>query len=291
MIGSTLKAKHDVDPDQFEPGIPEGEQARQHALSIGMLEWDFDAQIGVHRRFAFEVFVPVRTTIIDASFEGGGGEPLPNFESIHHRDETIAGVGDVTLGGRTGLVLPTDVPRWTFALRTAVSLPTGDIKPDPFKLGADGHEHQHMFFGSGTVDPIIGFDTNIALNKWGLTAWSMARLPLYANQHGYQGSKVVVGGIGAQSGFGLKRFVFLLQPEAYFETPAVWSGEPARNSGRTNLLATGGVFVRLPKGWQVHGLLKVPFFTRAQGGQLRWPFVGIVGFSYTFNTIRDAHDH
>jgi len=137
MIGSTLKAKHDVDPDQFEPGIPEGEQARQHALSIGMLEWDFDAQIGVHRRFAFELFVPVRTTIIDASFGGGGGEPLPNFESIHHRDETLAGVGDVTLGGRTGLVLPTDVPRWTFALRTAVSLPTGDIKPDPFKLGAE----------------------------------------------------------------------------------------------------------------------------------------------------------
>lgn len=282
MIGSFLSTSHTVDPGQEEPGLADDQQPAAHALDIGLLEWDLDAQFGVHRRFAFELMLPIRTTIIDATFTDENGARL-DVRSIHHRDETIAGVGDLVVGGRTGLVLPTDVKRWTLALRTGLSLPTGNIEPDPFELGAEGHEHQHMFFGSGTVDPMLGLDSNVAFDRWSLVGWTMAKVPLYANRYGYRGSKVVIGGMGAMSGFGLKRWSFLAQPEFYFETPARWNGTAARNSGRTSLIATAGVFLQPATGWQVHLLGKVPYYTWAQGGQLRWPFVAMLGFSYVFN--------
>ncbi len=291
MLGSYLRASHDVDPGQEEPGLADEDQPANHDLRIGMLQWDIDAQLGVHKRFAFEVLLPIRTTIINATFTHADGRTLDDIDSIHHRDETLAGIGDVVIGGRTGLVLPTDVPRWTLALRTGLSFPTGRIEPDPFVLGEAGNEHQHMFFGSGTFDPVVGFDTNVAFDRWGLVGWAVSKLPLYANKHGYQGSKVVLGGVGAVSSFGLERWSFLLQPEVYFETPARWGGDPARNSGRTSLIATGGVFLRPAEGWQVQVLAKIPYYSWAQGGQLRWPFVAMLGFNYTFDVVKPKHAH
>jgi len=209
MLGSSLNASHGVEPEQAEPGVADADQPGRHIVDIGMLEWDLDAQIGVHRRFAVEIQLPIRTTIIQASFEDRQGDSLPDFQSIHHRDETIAGFGDVLLGGRIGLVLPEDVPRWTLALRPGISLPSGNIEPDPFELGEGGDEHQHMFFGSGTVDPLLGLDTNLAFDRWTLVGWVVGKAPLYANQYDYRGSRVAVGGLGARSGLGLKRWSFL----------------------------------------------------------------------------------
>ena len=166
MLGSYIDASHSVEPEQFEPDVSDARQPRQHTLDIAMLQWDLDAQFGVHRRFAFEILLPIRMTILRASFQDQDGRDIPSFQSIHHRDETIAGLGDLSLAARTGLVLPTDVSRWTLALRTGASFPTGTTEPDPFALGEAGEAHQHMFFGSGTVDPVLGLDTNLAFAKW-----------------------------------------------------------------------------------------------------------------------------
>lgn len=283
MLGSYLHTSHGVEPEQREPGVAVADQPAEHVLDIGALEWDLDAQAGVHRRFAFELMLPIRTTIIGATFNDQAGRELPEFSSIHHRDETIAGVGDLVLGGRIGLVLPQDVPRWTLALRTGLSFPTGRTEPNPFVLGAQGRDHQHMFFGTGTFDPVLGFDSNVAFDRWALVGWAVSKIPLYANRHGYRGSTVVVGGIGAQSGFGLERWSFLLQPEVYFETPARWGDVHDRNSGRTSLIASAGVIAMPAPGWQIHLIGKVPYYTWAQGGQLRWPFVALLGFSYAFD--------
>ncbi len=285
MVGSYVNASHEVLPGQEEPDLPGAIQPSEHVLDIGLLQWDFDAQLGAHRRFAFEIAFPVRTTIIDATFRDTNGAEL-DVESIHHRDETISGMGDLVIAGRIGLVLPQDVRRWTLALRTGLSFPTGNIEPDPYVLGAQGREHQHMFFGSGTFDPVLGLETNVAFDKWGLVGWTASKIPPYANRYGYRGSTVIVGGVGAMSGFGLKKWSFLVQPEIYSETSARWSGTPDRNSGRTSLIASTGVFAMPAKGWQVHLLAKFPYFTWARGGQVRWPFVLMLGFSWTVDALK-----
>ena len=288
MIGSFMHTSHEVEPIQREPGLPAELQPTEHVLDSGLLEWDLDAQLGVHRRFAFELMLPIRVTMIDASFRLGDSE-LIDFQSIHHRDETIAGLGDMVVGGRTAVVLPEDVKRWTLVLRAGASLPTGRTEPNPFALALRGEDHQHTFFGSGTVDPFVGFDTNVAFEKWNLVAWSAAKIPVYRNRHGYRASRVLVGGIGARADFGLEKWSFLLQPEVYFETPASWGTAPARNSGRVSLLATGGVFFSPTPKWQLHLQAKVPYQTWSQNGELRWPFVGVLGFSYVFDVGRRAN--
>jgi hypothetical protein len=284
MVGSYVHASHDVMPGQEEPGLPGARQPAEHVLDIGLLQWDVDAQIGAHRRFAFEILFPIRATFIDATFLDANGAVL-DVESIHHRDETISGIGDLVIGGRIGLVLPEDVRRWTLALRTGLSFPTGAIEPDPYALGSQGRKHQHMFFGSGTFDPVIGFDTNLDFDRWGLVGWMVSKIPPYENRYGYRGSTVVVGGVGAMFGFGLERWRFLVQPEVYSETSARWSGTPDRNSGRTSLIAGTGVFVMPAPGWQIHLLAKFPYYTWARGGQLQWPFVGMLGFSWTIDAF------
>ncbi|MBL4685281.1 MAG: hypothetical protein JKY37_11875 [Nannocystaceae bacterium] len=289
MIGSFIRASHTVDPGQQEPGVAAQRQPAEHELSIGAMEWSLDAQVGLHERFAIEILLPIRATIIDATFNDAAGDELEGFQSIHHRDETISGVGDLVLSGRIALVLPKNVPRWTLFVRAGMSQPTGGIEPDPFIEGEGGHRHQHMFFGSGTYDPVLGLDTNVAFDRWSLVAWTTTRAALYANRFGYRGSTVVAGGAGAQSRFGLKRWAFLVQPEVYFETPAVWSGAEAKNSGRLSLIATAGVFATPAEGWQLYALAKIPYYTATRGGQLRWPVVGVLGFARWFDLGGHAH--
>lgn len=286
FVGSYSHAEHVVDPIEFEPGLSDDEQSDQHVLDVGLLEWDVDAQFGVHRRFAFELFFPVRANIVRVDFLDEDGDSIPNFESIHHRDETIAGIGDLVLSTRIGLVLPENVPRWNLDLLAGASLPTGRTEPDPFELGAQGEEHQHMFFGNGTVDPVAGLQTQVRFDKWNLVGWGQTRIPVYRNKHGFRGSRLVAAGIGAQSGFGLERWSFLLQPEVFFATPAEWNDFDAHNSGRLSLIATGGVFASPGIGWQLYLLAKVPYYTKAVGGQFRWPIVGIVGARYTFEAAK-----
>jgi hypothetical protein len=285
FVGSYSHAEHSVEPEQYEPGIPDDEQAREHVLDVGLFEWDVDAQFGLHRRFAFELFFPVRMNLMRADFLDGDGASIPNYESIHHRDEVIGGIGDLAIGTRTGLVLPENVPRWNLDLLLGASLPTGGTEPDPFELGEMGEQHQHVFFGNGTVDPTAGLQSQLRFDKWSLVVWEQSRIPLYRNRHGFRGSRFVAGGIGAQSGFGLQKWSFLLQPEVFFATPAEWTNQPARNSGRLSLIATGGVFASPAIGWQLYLLAKVPYYTKAVGGQFRWPIVGILGARYTLETV------
>jgi hypothetical protein len=283
MIGTFVHAEHDVSPHEPEPGVTAELQPHRHLLDMTLLEWDFDAQIAFSRRFAFEAFLPVRTTVIRASFQDDDGNDLPGATSIHHRDETIAGLGDVVLGGRIALVLPENVPRWQLDLRLATTIPTGHTEADPFARGERGLSHQHIFFGSGTVDPVLGFESNVALAKLGITTWVSSRVPLYRSHFGYRHSRSVAAGVGVLTGFGLQRWTFLAQPEVFFETPAHWPERAAPNSGRTSLIATAGVFVRPAEPVQLHLLLKVPYYTRSHGGQLRWPIVALVGATFTFD--------
>jgi len=140
-----------------------------------------------------------------------------------------------------------------------------------------------MFFGNGTVDPIVGIKASYAFEAFRLASWANVRAPLYENRFGYQGPTQITGGLGVDTGFGLETWRFLLQPEIYHETPATWAGEPARNSGRTDLIAAAGVYWLPSADWTVHLLAKVPWTVRAEGGQLRMPFVGLLGVTYAFN--------
>jgi hypothetical protein len=87
-----------------------------------------------------------------------------------------------------------------------------------------------MFFGNGTVDPIVGLEASYLFEAFRLAGWANVRVPLYDNGRGYKGSTQITGGLGVDAGFGLERWRFQLGPEVYHETPATWAGEPARTA-------------------------------------------------------------
>jgi hypothetical protein len=266
MAGTRVEAGHAVDPQQFEPGIPDAEQARRHLLTLSLIDVTIRAEYGLTDRFAVAVRVPVRAVDVVADFEGEGGRPLPDFRSIHHRDEVISGLSDVTVDAIWQLRTPLIYGQF----RAGLSLPTGGTEPDPFVRGALGLEHQHIFLGTGTVDPRMGLLVGHAFDGWALELQTSAAGAFYRNDHFYRAGWRFLAEIGAPITLG----DWMLRPGfgAYAETPARWRETRAVNSGRTDLLPS--LAVNLPwEAWTFGMRIARPINLTAEGGQVQIPIV------------------
>jgi thioredoxin 1 len=290
--GTLVHAEHEVESSQFEPGVPDEDQAHQHVLDFQIMSLEIAALYGISERFAVDLSIPLRLTSVGADFLGDQGQHLSEFDSIHHRKEVIAGLADIELGGRYRLIRPSADLKLSVDLRAGISLPTGSIQPDPFVLGEMGKQHQHLFYGNGTFDPVAGLEAFYNLGSYALMGWTSARMPLVENEHGYRGRTTINGGLGLAHSFGLKDWRFLVQMLGRHEEPALWSGAPARNSGLTELMAAGGVLWAASPSITMSLSLKTSIVRKARGGILEMP--GLLGFgvSYTLPTKAvDAHDH
>ena len=228
-----------------------------------------------------EIEMPYREVRVEAEFEGSDGERLEDFVSLHHRTETISGVGDINLLGRFRLLRPVEGSGWILDALAGVSLPTGDIEPDPFELGEQGHRHQHIFFGTGTYDPLVGLEMYRPSSSVPIAGWLRLRTPVYENSFGYRSGARVSTGMGVNPSLGLKLWSFLGQLELYHEEPSRWHDRNARNSGRTDLNANLGVFWAPSADWNLHVVVKIPENLSARGGQLELSPIVSVGGSYS----------
>ena len=282
MLGSWARAKHEGAPG-------DGFAGTEHKLDIAWATWIFDAQLAIDPRVAFDIALPVRMTSIDATSTGPGGRDLSLDETIH-RDQTAFGLGDLLLATRFGIVRPDDVKGWMLDLRLGANVPTGRAQPHPFHPDNPSGK-ERIALGSGTIDPVVGFDSNYNAGKWGFGAWTSARVPVLRNRWDIRSSRVVQAGAGPFTGFGLIKWRFLLQPEIYYASPVKWDDRDAPSTDRLSLLATVGVFVQPRPRFNVHALLKVPYYTRTKGLSFTWPFVALVGFNYTFELIPEREHH
>jgi thiol-disulfide isomerase/thioredoxin len=299
LTGMMTHVEHDVERDQFEPGVSEEDQPRRHVLDIYMSSLIIRTLYGVSPRLGVEANFPMRLTLVSAAFLNKDGEEIDDFASIHHRSEPIWGLGDIDIGGRLQLWSPDDILPLSVTSKLGLTLPTGSIEPDPYELGRLGVDHQHMFFGTGTFDPIA--DMNVTYNTdWLLMlGWLYGRGALYENDYGYRGRSMLNGGLGVGSGFGLETWRFVLQGEGRHEEPALWSGVPARNSGMTELSVSGGVQWTLFDRWTISGTLRAPVYTYSRGGQVVTMPNVTIGLAYTnptsvemvFEDSETGHDH
>jgi thioredoxin 1 len=284
LTGSRVHAEHGVDAEELEPGVPADRQAHRHLVDFELLNLDIYALYGVSDRWGLDLHLPIRTNIVHAEFEDAAGNRLPEFSSIHHRDEVLFGPGDLALSARGVIVAG---PPFRVDATLGVRVPTGGIEPDPFALARDGTLHQHMFFGTGTFDPVASVNATWSLPYVTPAAWANASVPLYDNRYGYQGSTRVGGGVGASVRLG--DFSIQGSLDVLHESPARWDGAAARNSGRSDVLVGAGATYAVGD-WQVVTSLKVPAYSHVLDGKLDIPFalgLGVAG-SWSFD---DAHDH
>lgn len=279
-MGTYVHAEHEVEPDQLEPGLPDDAQAAWHAQDFLLGGASLDLAFAPTEWLALEAQLPLRTALVLARFEDEARKELPGFESIHHRTELLAGPGDPRLSMRVQALRPAGGEGLALSLWGGVTLPVGNIEPDPFALGKKGRTHQHLFFGTGTLNPSAGLDASWRFTSFRVGGSLSGTVPLYENAFGYRAPGDYNLSLYGESAFGLDDVTFRLAPEVHVETPASWSGREAENSGRVDLILGGGVFHQTAPGLETYALVKVSAWTFTFGGQLIAPVLFVAGGSF-----------
>jgi hypothetical protein len=237
LSGTAVNVVHeagcrDVSDCQEVPVQP----AYMHDQSLYPVELRASVEYGMTDLLGLELQLPLRvvtTTIEYTTPEGAPYQPLDR--DVHHRDEVVAGPADPWLLMRIGHSFD---GVW-LAARPGVTLPLGNTEEDPFELGDQGLEHQHIQLGTGTFDPVLVLEASIPLSDLQLQLFVQGVVPLYENSHGYRapwrvngGSAVIAKLVDSLSG--------KLGLEAMHEAEEHWQGV-ARQDGSLGRSELGGL--------------------------------------------------
>ncbi len=139
---------------------------------------------GVEAQFPLRI---IRTTVLFRRLDGTVF--TPDYVNIHHRNETLVGFADPWLSGRGAWKLGD----WGLVARAGLTLPLGRTEPNPFALGRAGQPHQHIQYGTGSVNPVLGIDVAKPLGRFHVSAYAQSMLFLYENGRGYRAGNRYTG--------------------------------------------------------------------------------------------------
>ena len=243
---------------------------------------------GVTKAFAAEAQIPVRLVKTTIQFRRLDGTPFdPDYENIHHRNETLFGVADPWLLGRvTGIIGKIGVTS-----RAGLGLPVGSTEENPFERGRAGLPHQHIQFGTGTFYPVFSLDVGTAVERLRFGAYGQAIVFVYENGYGYRAGNRYSGGLAGDVEV-VKDFRVGIGADLLNEQPERWGGvvQQDGNVGRTDGLVGGMVSykfgsvvaaasVRVPA-WQ--HFIETSHDHNGDPGQLTYPAIINLSVATTF---------
>jgi hypothetical protein len=288
LTGTTKRVVHpETCPDIGPICDRRAEPPQLHDQRFYMAELRAIVGAGITRVFGLELQAPfrvVKTTIQFRRLDHTRFEP--DYENIHHRNQTLVGVADPwLLASATGTFGPV-----TLISRTGVGFPLGRTQPDPFARGRAGLRHEHIQFGTGTFHPIFSLDGKIALEPFQISAYGQMVLFLYENRHGYRPGNRYSGGVSADVEV-VKHLRAGLASDVINEQPERWHDlvQQDGNVGRTDVLVGANASYAM-EALTLLFSLKVPvyqhFIERGHhmGGetQLTYPALLTIGAAYTF---------
>ncbi len=251
--------------------------------------------MGLTRRFGASLMVPVR--IVGSSIrylDMGGTEVQIATADIHHRNETVSGLGDpMLLGSASG-----SLAGWRLTARAGLTIPIGRTEEDPFALGEQGLRHQHIQMGTGTVNPIVAAEAARSWGPWRFGAFALSQQVVYESSRGYQAGDRYAGGAVVRYRASA-RWNVRVGLDAVGETAERWNGMTYTddgNRGRFDLIAGAGASWAATPRLGVDLALKIPAITHAVGGQLDMPAIVELGASWSFGGPKarageDEHGH
>ena len=248
-----------------------------HVQDLTVSELATVTAVGLGRNLGLESVVPLRQVVSRIRYEDTGRRPFqPPGGDIHHRNETLSGLADPSL------VLQTARRKaaWTVAGRLGLSIPLGRTEPNPFDLGRRGLPHQHVQFGTGTWDPLLGLAAGRRLGTVGLAVTTLARLVVSENGHGYRVGDRYQVGVGAERRLGA-RFFGTVSLDLTREETERWSGriEEEGNLGRTDLLLSFALARRVAPLGGLTAVVRLPLLTRVTGAQVDYPLILSLGWT------------
>lgn len=282
---TTVRVVH----DEFCPDIgpicqvrKEPGQLHDQRFTIGELRAVVER--GLSRRLGVEAQLPLRLTKTSVLYERLDGTVFtPDYVPIHHRDETLAGLGDPWLLARfadqSGGV---DV-----SVRMGVTLPLGTTRPNPFALADQGKVHEHLQFGTGTVDGVLMASAKKAMGRVQVQGYGQMLVVPFANGFGYRAGNRYALGLGVTFPL-VGPVVASLGGDVVNEQAERWNGVVLQegNLGRTDVLASGGLAVPLG-GYRLSLSVKVPVWQHIiqmghEAGQLTYPAIGTLAIERTW---------
>jgi hypothetical protein len=173
-----------------------------------------------------------RSISIDYTHLGTDDPYVPPYAGIHHRNETLVGLGDASIFGQRLWYKD----HWTFALSSGTSIPIGRTEENPYLLGEQGKEHQHFQMGTGTFVPSLELLTFRRQNDYGWIGKVRGEFSLYENEYNYKTGSALRWETGVWKAINPK-VLLLGQIKGNHEQSDTWMGLTAPFSGRHALSA------------------------------------------------------
>jgi thiol-disulfide isomerase/thioredoxin len=266
------------------------EPPQQHHTTLWLTEVRLLAEYGLTPNFALQGVMPLRIVDTRTRYTDLAGNPIQlDYENIHHRDETLVGVGDAQLL----LHYASSVGAFHLGARVGINLPTGVVHKNPYALGDLGLPHEHLQLGTGTFDPILAVDLSYDFGSWSLAGFAYAHVPLYDGPTGYRAGARRQGGVVASSGLGLHGPLFRLGASVLHEAAERWDGVvPTEdgNQGRTDVYVGPGVTIPFAEDWSVSLDVRARVYGHAVNAQLDLPIVVEVSIGRLFHLESGRHD-
>ncbi len=271
LSATALRVVHESTCPEIGPVCATRDEPPQlHDQAIRVGELRLLTEYGLSEDWALQLQLPVKvidTSIIYRRLDGSLYEP--DYVNIHHRNETLAGVTDPWVTVKRSMA----AGRWALASRLGTTIPLGRTVDDPFAAAEAGEAHQHFQFGTGTFNPLLGFDAARSVGSVALSGYLLAQLVPYASDRGFRAGQRASAGINGAMPWGGDRGASV-SLDVVHEEAERWGGVVKQdgNLGRTDLLAGGGL------DWAVgHGrialLVRTPVWQRIVGGQVSYPAI------------------
>ena len=247
-----------------------------HMQDLWVSELDGTVVRGLTHSLAAQLTLPVRSVRDRIRFEDIARRAyFPPVPDTHHRNETLTYAADVRLGLQWARI----APPWTLTASGGVSLPTGRTESNPFALGRLGLPHQHIQFGTGTVDPYGVVIASRRVGVWSVSGSTSARVTLTKNAHGYRAGNRYAGALSAARPV-VRAWSVRVGCELAREASETWDRrvEEEGNLGRTDLFASLGgsrAFAFATLGATV----RVPVYSHVTGAQADLPLVAQITLS------------
>lgn len=269
LLGTRMRVVHESHCPEIGPICSErDEPAHLHDLRLNILQVLISGEYAFTERWGVGLRLPLKRVNTEFEYRTLDGAPFePGYPSIHHRDETLAGVVDPWLMGR----LSFEVGGTSVIARAGLSLPLGHVEPDPFAAGERGEVHQHLQFGSGTLRPVAVLEAQRGFGPVTLAAYGQAQLALYENRYGYLPGHNFGAGLGT-TWHALERLGLTASADVLIERPERWHGAVKEdgNLGRTDVLLGASAAYSFDR-FDLALSFRTPVWQHVIRGQLTYP--------------------
>lgn len=279
LRGSTARSIHESTDALSASGAGDNQGRSERAWDYLMMATTIDLEHAATSHFGWALTLPVRYMSVteDESHVSGASS-----SGAHAHPATHFGLGDLSIYG-TVYGRASVNSSWWFNGRVGFTIPTGNILEDPNQAAVGSHSHEHIFFGSGTVDPRALLTIGYHFTDWTVRTSGHLRAVLYENVHGYRGGTQAGGGVAALSSFGLAQWRFGLRVEGFYAGAAQWadSGVSDLFSGKSGYLA-GIEAIYWTGDWDVSVGVDTPFITSTVDGRFTVPAIIKTGLGCEF---------